>query len=201
MQFCVGLTGGIGSGKSSAASRFEELGATVVDTDRISHELTGAGGAAIDALRERFGAEFIAADGSLDRARMRDRVFRDPAARKELESVLHPMIRERTRASIVAARGPYVVVVVPLLFERGAFLDVVRRVLVVDCEEDVQVRRATARSGISPADVRRIMAAQLPRAERLAHADDVIDNNGSLEALRQAVSQLHERYLGLARGA
>lgn len=199
MQYCVGLTGGIGSGKSAVSSRLGELGAAIIDTDAISHELTAAGGAAIGALRDRFGPDSIAADGSLDRARMRDRVFRDPAARKNLEAILHPLIGERTRTAVAAARAPYVVVVVPLLLETGAFLDLVRRVLVVDCSEDEQVRRATARSGIAPDEVRRIMAAQLPRAERLAHADDVIDNSGNLDALGPAVARLHERYLALAR--
>lgn len=201
MPYCVGLTGGIGSGKSAVSSRFGELGAAVVDTDAISHELTAAGGAAIGALRDRFGPEFVAADGSLDRARMRDRVFRDPAARKDLEAILHPMIRERTRAAVAAARAPYVIVVVPLLLETGAFLGMVHRVLVVDCDEEQQVLRAAARSGIAPEEIRRIMAAQLPRAERLAHADDIIDNNGSLEALRATVARLHEQYLALARAA
>jgi dephospho-CoA kinase len=201
MPFCVGLTGGIGSGKSAAADRFEALGVAIVDTDAISRTLTAAGGAAIGALRERFGADSIAADGGLDRARMRDRVFREPAARKELEAVLHPLIRERARAAVAAARAPYVIIVVPLLFETGAYLDLVRRVLVVDCAEDEQVRRAVARSGIAPEEVRRIMAAQLPRAERLARADDVIDNSGSLEALHAAVGRLHEQYLRLARAA
>jgi dephospho-CoA kinase len=199
MPYCVGLTGGIGSGKSAVSSRLGELGAAIVDTDAISHELTTAGGAAIGALRDRFGPEFIKADGSLDRARMRDRAFQDPAARKELEAILHPLIRKRTRAAVAAARAPYVVVMVPLLLETGAFLDLVHRVLVVDCAEDEQVRRAAARSGIAPAEVRRIMAAQLSRAERLTHADDVIDNSGSLDALGPAVTRLHERYLGLAR--
>ena len=201
MPFCVGLTGGIGSGKSAAASQFGALGAAVVDTDSISHELTAASGAAIAAIRNQFGAEFILQDGGLDRTRMRNRVFEDPAARKKLEAILHPLIRDRTRAAVAAARAPYVVVVVPLLFETGAFLDLVRRVLVVDCEEDEQVRRVAARSGIATGEIRRIMAAQLPRAERRQRADDVLDNNGGLDALRAQVAQLHDKYLGLARAA
>jgi dephospho-CoA kinase len=199
MPFCVGLTGGIGSGKSAASRRFGELGAAIVDTDAISHELTAAGGAAIGALRDRFGPECIATDGGLDRARMREQVFRNPAVRKDLETVLHPLIRERTRRTVAGARAPYVVVVVPLLFETGAFSDLVQRVLVVDCDEDEQVRRAAARSGITPAEIRRIMAVQIPRAERLARADDVIDNNGGLDALHAAVARLHDKYLELAR--
>lgn len=201
MPFCVGLTGGIGSGKSAASSLFGKLGAEVVDTDEISRELTSPAGAAIAAIRDRFGPEFIAEDGSVDRARMRTRVFEDPAARKELEAILHPLIRERTRAAVSAARAPYVIVVVPLLFETGASLDLVRRVLVVDCDENEQVRRAVARSGIAAGEIRRIMAAQLPRAERLKQADDVIDNGGSLDALRGQVARLHDKYLALASAA
>jgi dephospho-CoA kinase len=201
MAFCVGLTGGIGSGKSEVSSLFGKLGAAVVDTDEISHALTAPAGAAIAAIRERFGPGFVAADGGLDRARMRNLVFSDPAAREKLEAILHPLIRERTRAAAAGARAPYVVLVVPLLFETGACLDLVKRVLVVDCEEDEQVRRVAARSGITAGEIRRIMAAQLPRAERLKRADDVLDNSGDLETLRDRVAQLHGKYLDLARSA
>jgi dephospho-CoA kinase len=199
MPFCVGLTGGIGSGKSAVSSRFGKRGAGIVDTDSISHELTAAGGAATVLIRDRFGRESIATNGSLDRAYMRDRVFRDPASRKSLEAILHPLIREHARSAIAGASAPYVMLVVPLLFETGALLDLVRRVLVVDCDEDEQIRRATTRSGISPDEVRRIMAAQLPRAKRLSRADDVIDNTGSLAALDAVVARLHDKYLALAR--
>ncbi len=201
MAYCVGLTGGIGSGKSEVSSLFGKLGAAVVDTDEISHALTAPAGAAIAAIRERFGPDFVAADGGLDRARMRNLVFSDPAARGKLEAILHPLIRERTRAAVAGARAPYVIVAVPLLFETGACLDLVRRVLVVDCEEDEQVRRVAARSGIAAGEIRRIMAAQLPRAERRKRADDVLDNSGDLETLRDRVARLHDKYLDLARSA
>ena len=201
MAFCVGLTGGIGSGKSEVSGLFGKLGAAVVDTDEISHALTAPAGAAIAAIRERFGPGFIAADGGLERAQMRNLVFSDPSARGKLEAILHPLIRERTRAAVSGASAPYVVVVVPLLFETGAFLDLVGRVLVVDCEEDEQVRRVAARSGIAAGEIRRIMAAQLPRAERLKRADDVLDNSGNLEKLRDEVARLHDKYLGMARSA
>jgi dephospho-CoA kinase len=201
MPFCVGLTGGIGSGKSVAADAFRELGAAVVDTDEISRELTVPGGAAIAPIRERFGPEYIGPDGGLDRARMRGLVFGDARAKRNLELILHPLIRARAQAMIRAARQPYVIVVVPLLFETGAYADLVQRVLVVDCEEDEQVRRASARSGLGADEVRSIMAAQLPRAERLKRAQDVLDNNGSLSALRRRVAQFHARYLELARGS
>jgi dephospho-CoA kinase len=199
MAYCVGLTGGIGSGKSAASSRFEALGAAVVDTDEISRTLTAPGGAAIAAIRESFGPQAIGADGGLDRERMRSLVFRDPASRRRLEGILHPLIRSRTQAVIAAARAPYVIVVVPLLFETGACLELVRRVLVVDCDEAEQVRRVAARSGLAPEEVRRIMATQLPRAERLRRADDVLHNDGDLEALRAQVERLHAQYLELAR--
>ena len=201
MIYCVGLTGGIGSGKSVASRMFSELGAGVIDTDEISRALTAPGGAAIAPIRKAFGAEFIAADGGLDRARMRELVFRDAQAKRKLEDILHPRIRERLRAAVAAARQPYVLAVIPLLFETGAYADLLRRVLVVDCEESEQVRRASARSGLSAQDVRAIMAAQLPRAERLKRADDVLLNDGGVEALRPRVETLHRRYLELARKA
>ena len=201
MPFCVGLTGGIGSGKSVASDLFKALGAGVVDTDEISRALTAPAGDAIGAIRKRFGAEFIAADGALDRARMRRLAFGDAAAKEKLEAILHPLIRERMRADIAAARQPYVIAVIPLLFETGVCLDLLQRVLVVDCEESEQLRRAAARSGLTTQEVRAIMAAQLPRAERLKRADDVLDNSGNIEALRRQVGQLHARYLALASAA
>jgi len=201
MPFCVGLTGGIGSGKTVASGMFEALGAGIVDTDEISRELTAPAGAAIASIRKRFGPEFIAADGGLDRARMRRLVFSDATAKEKLEAILHPLIRERTRAAIAAARQPYVIAVIPLLFETRVCLDLLQRVLVVDCDESEQVRRAAARSGLADAEVRAIMAAQLPRAERVRQADDVLVNDGSIDALRRQVAQLHAKYLDLARKA
>ena len=147
MAYCVGLTGGIGSGKSAASGMFEALGAAVVDTDAISRALTAPGGAAIAEIRERFGPDSIAADGGLDRERMRLLVFRDAASRARLEGILHPLIRSRTRDAIAVARGPYVIVVVPLLFETGACMEFIQRVLVVDCEEEEQIRRVLAATG------------------------------------------------------
>lgn len=199
MPFCVGLTGGIGSGKSSAARIFAELGAAVVDTDHISHELTRPGGAALAAIRSAFGDEYVAADGGLARAAMRRRVFSDATARRNLEAILHPLIREEVRASVAAARRPYVVVVVPLLLETGAYRDLIDRVLVIDCSEDAQVARTMERSGLAEAEVRAIMSAQAPRAARLAAADDVLLNDGDLAALRRGADMLHQRYLALAR--
>jgi len=200
MAYCVGLTGGIGSGKSLASGMFEALGAAAVDTDEISRELTAPRGGAIGAIRREFGAEFVGADGGLDRDRMRRLVFRDAGARARLEAILHPLVRGRTPAAIAAARTPYVIVVVPLLFETGSCAELVQRVVVVDCEEEEQVRRVMARSGLSAEEVRAIMAAQLPRPERLRRADDVLDNNGSVESLQRQVARLHAKYLALARG-
>jgi dephospho-CoA kinase len=197
-MYCVGLTGGIGSGKSSAADEFAALGAALVDSDAIAHELTRARGTAIAALRAEFGAEYITAEGALDRARMRTLVFGDAAAKRRLEGLLHPLIRQQTVARVAAARAPYVLLVVPLLLETGAYRELVQRVLVVDCSEATQIARTMARSGLTESEVRAIMNAQLPRAQRVALADDVITNEGDRAALRDQVRALHERYLALA---
>jgi dephospho-CoA kinase len=196
MKLVVGLTGGIGSGKSAAADEFGRLGASVVDTDRIAHELTQAGGAAIAEVERVFGRAAIDASGAMDRAKMRARVFADPAAKKALEALLHPMIREESRRLIRASQGPYVVHVVPLLIESADYRQRVDRVLVIDCPEALQIERVRARSGLPEHEVRAIMASQATRAERLAAADDVVDNSGSLDALRKQVAALHRRYLG-----
>jgi dephospho-CoA kinase len=198
MAFRVGLTGGIGSGKTTAAEMLGELGAAVIDTDAISRELTGARGAAMPAIRAQFGEEYVAADGGLARDRMRALVFTNAAAREALEAILHPLIRQESRARVAAASAPYVVLVVPLLFETGAYADLVQRVVVVDCSEERQVERATRRSRISAEEVRAIMASQLPRSARLARADDVLDNEGGLDSLRAQVDALHAKYLELA---
>jgi dephospho-CoA kinase len=199
MTFCIGLTGGIGSGKSSAAEIFRELGAGVVDTDAISHELTRPGGAALAAISSQFGAEYIAADGGLDRSRMRHRVFSDPASKKKLEAILHPRIRAESAARIAGAREPYVIIAVPLLLETGAYSKLIDRVLVVDCAEEQQVARSVLRSAITADEVRAIMAAQIPRSERLARADDVLSNDNDIASLRRQVESLHAKYLALTR--
>jgi dephospho-CoA kinase len=193
----VGLTGGIGSGKSAAADEFAKLGATVVDTDAIAHELTGKGGAAVGEIERIFGKDFLSG-AALDRKRMRDHVFADPAAKRALEELLHPLIREESARRIAAASGPYVVHVVPLLIESPDYRARVDRVLVVDCLEEVQLERVRARSRLSEAEVRAIMRTQVSRAERLAAADDVIDNSGSRDALRRQVGALHRKYLQFA---
>jgi dephospho-CoA kinase len=190
----VGLTGGIGSGKSTVADRLGALGAAVVDTDEISRALTGPGGEAIERLREAFGARFIAADGALDRDAMRELVFEDATSKDRLEAILHPAIRTAANRAIEAARGDYVVVVVPLLFETRGFLDRVARTLVVDCPEALQVDRTVARSHLAPERVRAIMRAQWPRWRRLQAADDVIWNGGEPAALGSQCERLHAAY-------
>ena len=198
MTFIVGLTGGIGSGKSAAATLFEQLGATVVDTDAIAHALTAPGGAAIVPIRAAFGDEVIDARGALDRADMRRKVFADASAKARLEGILHPMIRAEADRRSAAARSAYVVLVVPLLVESGGYRSRVQRVAVVDCPEEMQVARVMARSGLSAEEARAIMAAQVDRQARLAVADDVIDNGGELAALRPQVEALHRRYIEMA---
>jgi len=201
MPYCVGLTGGIGSGKSSAARLFQALGAGVVDVDDISHALTKPGGAAIPEIISRFGGDFVAADGSLDRARMRELVFRNAQAKGRLEAILHPLIGKQARNQVTSAAQPYVLLVVPLLLEKNAYQDVVQRVAVVDCSEQTQIERTVRRSDISESAVRAIMAAQLSRADRLARANDILHNDGGEDDLSQQVAALHQRYLVLAREA
>ena len=198
MGFIVGLTGGIGSGKSAVAARFADLGIAVVDTDAIAHELTGAGGAAMPAIAAAFGPAVVSAAGALDRAAMRRLAFADAGVRQQLEGILHPMIRREALArceQALSQHSPYVILAVPLLVESGAYRQYVRRVLVVDCDEAVQEQRVMARSSLAADEVRRIMSAQAARAERRAAADDIIDNNGDLAALIPQVEALHDRYL------
>lgn len=192
--FVVGLTGGIGSGKSTVAELFAARGASVVDTDVLAHELTAPGGAAIDAIRDRFGDGVLRADGALDRDAMRARAFDDPHARQALEEILHPMIRAESERRIAAAEGPYVMHVVPLLVESGGRAGHFDRVLVVDCPVPVQIERVRRRSGLSVERIESILAAQASREERLAAADDVIDNGGDADALPAQVDALHRKY-------
>ncbi|MEO6269407.1 MAG: dephospho-CoA kinase [Lautropia sp.] len=199
--FRVGLTGGIGSGKSTVADRFVGCGAVLVDTDVIAHRLTAPGGPAIEAIRRQFGNDLIAADGSMARAAMRAHVFAVPQARKTLESILHPMIRADSQRAILAAEAAgaaYVLLAIPLLVESGAAGDRVDRVLVVDCPVEVQIRRVMTRSGLCREAVEAIIAAQASRRQRLDAADDVIDNSGDVEQLDPQVSRLHCEYLSLA---
>jgi dephospho-CoA kinase len=198
MPLVIGLTGGIGSGKSAAAAEFARLGATVVDTDAIAHELTCAGGAAISGVRRLFGNSYIDTAGAMDRRKMRDLVFADSSAKQRLEALLHPLIREESQRRIAAATGPYVVHVVPLLIESPDYRKRVDRVLVIDCPDELRSARVQARSGLAADEVHRIFAAQATPAERRAAADDLVDNGGSLEELHAQVRALHRRYLELS---
>lgn len=194
----VGLTGGIGSGKSAAATRFAELGVPVIDTDAITHELTLPGAPALGAIRAVFGDAVVTAEGTLDRAALRRRIFGDTAARRQLESLLHPRILDEVKTRLATLSAPYAVTVIPLLVETGTYRALLDRVLVIDCPEAVQIARAMARSGLSHEEAAAIVAAQASRSERLAAADDIIVNTGTLDALREEVDALHQRYLALA---
>jgi dephospho-CoA kinase len=197
-RFTVGLTGGIGSGKSVVARLFAGRGADIVDTDAIARGLTVAHGAAMPALLAEFGDAFADAHGALDRAKMRALVFSQPDAKRRLEGILHPMIRAAVLAESLLGTGPYVIFDIPLLVESGTWQDRVDRVLVVDCPETVQVARVIARNALPESQVRAIMAAQAPRQARLACANDVIDNGGALAALAPQVDRLHATYLTMA---
>jgi dephospho-CoA kinase len=191
----IGLTGGIGSGKSAVAARFAHHGIVVVDTDAISRELTAPGGAAIAALRAAFGPALIAADGGLARAQMRARVFADAGERVRLEALLHPLIEAESRVRIHAAGSAYVIIDVPLLVETGRWRERCERVCVVDCPPALQIARVIERNGLSVAEVEAILAAQASREQRCALADDIIDNSGTLAALHAQVDALHRRYI------
>ncbi|WUR14351.1 dephospho-CoA kinase [[Empedobacter] haloabium] len=197
-RFTVGLTGGIGSGKSVVARLFAERGVDIVDTDQIARGLTVAGGAAMPAVLAEFGAGCADEHGALDRARMRALVFSDPAAKARLEAILHPMIRDAVYAASLLGTAPYVIFDIPLLVESGTWQSRLQRVLVVDCPEELQLVRVMHRNGLPEAQVRAIMAAQVPRQVRLAAADDVVDNGGELAALAPQVDRLHGLYVEMA---
>jgi len=196
MPLVIGLTGGVGSGKSSAAKFFAELGADVIDTDEIAHQFTRPEGVAMAAIQREFGEDFITTAGALDREKMRSLVFSDSNSRKKLEAILHPLIRTEAarRAAITAA--PYVVMVVPLLLETGNYREMVQRILVIDCNEHSQIDRAMVRSGLSRQEVEAIMRVQISRQERLQQAGDVIINDSDMAHLRQQVEMLHQKYSG-----
>jgi dephospho-CoA kinase len=191
----IGLTGGIGSGKSSVARIFAALGAAVIDTDEIAHRLTEKGTPALAAIIEQFGSSYQLPDGNLDRAKLRKRVFSDHAAKEKLETLLHPLIKQQVVSEMAEAQGPYLVLVIPLFFETGAYRDLVDRVLVVDCDENQQISRTMSRSQLTAEDVRAIMANQTPRAERIKQADDILSNQGSGKELEKHAQELHQHYL------
>ena len=197
-SFVVGLTGGIGSGKSTVAELFVAQGAVLVDTDAIAHELTGPGGAAIPQLVAAFGPAVAQADGAMDRAAMRRQVFADPSAKACLENILHPLIRQLSAERCRAAPAPYVILAVPLLVESGSYRERCDRIVVVDCPESLQVERVVARNGMSSSEVAAIMATQASRQQRLAVADDIVLNDADLTKIYPQVAALHLKYLRLS---
>jgi dephospho-CoA kinase len=202
-MFSIGLTGGIGSGKTTVADMFAARGVPVIDTDLIAHQITAPGGIAMPLIEATFGAEYVAADGSLDRAKMRTRVFSDNTAKAQLESITHPLIRAESERQRKAAQGAYHIVVVPLLIEAGERASKVERILVVDCPEDTQIERVIRRNGFTRDQVLAIIARQATRKARLAAADDVVVNDlaATLETLQREVDALHARYLAMASEA
>jgi dephospho-CoA kinase len=197
-HYVLGLTGGVGSGKSTVADLFVALGVVLVDTDAIAHELTAPGGAAMPALIEAFGAGVTTENGALDRLAMRRLVFSQAEARGRLESILHPMIRALSAERCQAATSPYVILAVPLLVESGNYRQRCDRILVVDCPESLQIARVVARNGMTESEAQAILASQATRAQRLAIADDVLVNDGARALLDRQVGDLHAKYLQLA---
>lgn len=198
MPYTVGMTGGIGSGKSTVERLFRALSADIIDADGIAHRLTEVQGLGMPAIESQFGNAFISPDGSLNRSAMRERIFSDPGAKRELESILHPLIRAEIDMQLARSAAPYTLLTVPLLIETKAYEDRVARVLVVDCPEEQQVRRTKDRSKLSEAEIRRIMGTQIDRKERIRHADDIIMNCGEITQLAPAVAVLDQRFRTLA---
>ncbi|HDZ8879056.1 dephospho-CoA kinase [Aeromonas dhakensis] len=197
-MYVVAITGGIGSGKTTVANQFAELGIEVVDADIIAREVVEPGTPALAAIATHFGADVIAPDGRLDRRQLRERVFTDPQAKGWLNALLHPLIRSEMQRQCAAARSPYCLLVVPLLVE-NRLTALANRVLVIDVDEVTQIERTCRRDGVSREQAEAILAAQASRTERLAAADDVLDNrNGTPEAIKSRIFALHETYLAFA---
>lgn len=194
----VGMTGGLGAGKTTVSQLFARLRVPVIDTDEISRELTVCGGAALPAIRACFGETVFNADGSLDRAALRALILADGGARHRLEEILHPLIRAQVERRLGMTHAPYALVVVPLLVETGAYDAMLDRVLVVDCDEATQVKRALARGGWSEEQIRGMMSNQVGRAERLKRADDIINTDCELSELSERVAALDQKYRQLA---
>ena len=199
-MFSIGLTGGIGSGKTTVADMFAARGVPIIDTDLIAHQITAPGGVAMPLIESAFGPQYVAADGSLDRARMRTRVFGDGAAKAQLESITHPLIRAESEWQRNLARGAYHIVVVPLLVEAGPRAVKTDRVLVVDCPVDTQIERVMQRNGFTRDQVLAIIARQATREARFAAADDVVvnDSRATLDTLEREVDVLHANYVRMA---
>ena len=199
MTFVVGLTGGIGCGKSSTSQFFSDLGIDVIDTDVIARQLTQPNGSAISLIQNTFGSSIIAADGTLDRNKMRDLVFANSELRHKLEQILHPLILKAVIRRIKQSQAPYVIVVIPLLFETNDYNHLIQHILVIDCDEQQQLLRTMERSNLSEQKVRSIMATQVTRETRIQKADDVILNNQDIEYLKAQILLLHHKYLALSK--
>jgi len=197
MSLIIGLTGGIGSGKTSATKFFSAEGVAIIDADTIAHELTGTQGAAIPNIKKYFGGNFITEDGKLDRKKMRSRIFSNINSRKKLEGILHPLIQTEVMRRIETASSPYIIIVVPLLLETGDYCETVTRILVVDCNEECQISRAISRGGLNKKEVLAIMATQKSRQERLNQADDVIVNDTDISSFQEKIKLQHNKYLSL----
>jgi len=195
-KLCVGLTGGIGCGKSTVADLFNKLGAGIIDTDVLAHHLTQSDGIAIPTIRSTFGNDYINNDGALNRDKMRELIFSDITEKKRLEMILHPLILEQVKAQILQLHtSPYIIVIVPLLPESPAFQQLIQRTLVVDCNEETQTNRVISRSSMSKPEINNIIAQQTPRPERLRMADDIIHNDSDMDNLVTQAATLHKRYL------
>ncbi|HQV89594.1 MAG TPA: dephospho-CoA kinase [Nitrosomonas sp.] len=199
MTFVVGLTGGIGCGKSSTSQFFSDLGIDVIDTDVIARQLTQPNGSAISLIQNTFGSSVITADGALDRNKMRDLVFANSESRHKLEQILHPLILKAVIRRIKQSQAPYVIVVIPLLFETNDYNHLIQHILVIDCDEQQQLLRTMERSNLSEQKVRSIMATQVTRETRIQKADDVILNNQDIEYLKAQILLLHHKYLALSK--
>ncbi|MFZ6752620.1 dephospho-CoA kinase [Undibacterium sp. Dicai25W] len=197
--YAIGLTGGIGSGKTTIANLFQEYGINVIDTDAIAHQLSAPNGLAIPAIRQEFGDAAIAPNGAMDRNWMRELIFSDSGAKQKLERILHPLIRQECEKAAAMATSTYVIFVVPLLVESGNWRERVNRIAVVDCPEQTQIFRVMTRNNLSQEQVLAIMRAQVSRERRLAAADDIIRNEGDLSAAKKQVHELHQQWTGLAK--
>ena len=196
-KFCVGLTGGIGSGKSTVSKLFMELGASVIDADKISHNLTCAGSQAVQSIKNTFGEQTVDADGNLNRDYLRKLVFNDPVIRQKLEDIIHPLVASEMKRRVNETDAPYYILSIPLLIEKNSDYNI-DRILVIDAPEELQITRASKRDEVTASDIKNIIDAQTPRKKRLAAADDVIVNDGNLDSLTGIVKALHDKYMILA---
>ena len=195
-MYVVGMTGGIGSGKSEAARLFAELGVPIVDVDAISHELTSSGQITLKKITQTFGQDILNVDGSLNRKALRKKVFADSEARKNLEAILHPVIYDNVIKMLQNnAKSPYQILAIPLLFESDQYLKIINLSLVIDSPPEIQIARASKRDGLSEADIQKIIDVQMPRAQRNSVADDIISNEGTIDELREKIKQIHDKYI------